>query len=237
RKTAFPCLTPSCSSDMSFKEDTMPGKEQESASRQDPNSQNRPSQQGKTGPERRCLTILFPGLGYTCDKPLLYYSAKLAEKHGFSVRRLNYTDLPANAKKDPTALKTAISCATSQSFAALDQIDWFSYDHILLIAKSIGTQIACAYLDARHLSASAILLTPLEETFRCASGADLAFHGTRDPWAPDSDAIREACRKKGIRLLEYEGANHSLETGNIDLDILHLREIMQEINTLMDTLV
>lgn len=187
-------------------------------------------------PSRRCLTILFPGLGYTCDKPLLYYSAKLAERHGFSVRRLNYTDLPANAKKDPEALALAVSKATSQSFAALDQIDWFSYEHVLLISKSIGTQIACAYLDARHLSASSILLTPLEETFRYQSGADLAFHGTRDPWAPDSDAIRKACQLKGIRLLEYEGANHSLETGNMDLDLQHLREIMQEVNTLMDGL-
>ena len=23
------------------------------------------------------IAVLFPGIGYTCDKPLLYYSAKL----------------------------------------------------------------------------------------------------------------------------------------------------------------
>ena len=43
---------------------------------------------------------------------------------------------------------------------------------VLAIAAVFGIH---AYLDARHLSASAILLTPLEETFRCVSGADLAF--------------------------------------------------------------
>ena len=182
----------------------------------------------------RRLAVLFPGLGYTCDKPLLYYAGKLAEQHGYTVRRLNYTDLPANAKKDPSQLALAVSKATSQTFAALDGIDFDAYDQVLLIAKSIGTQIACAYLDARQLTAAAVLLTPLEETFRCSARADLAFHGTRDPWAPDSEAIRRACREKGIRLIEYEGANHSLETGCVDLDVQHLREIMQEIEHLMD---
>lgn len=184
----------------------------------------------------RRLAILFPGLGYTCDKPLLYYAGKLAEQHGYAVRRLSYADLPANAKKDPSALALAVSRATSQSFAALDGIDFASYDQVLLIAKSIGTQIACAYLAARQLSAHAILLTPLEETFRFGVHADLAFHGTSDPWTPDSEAIRSACREKDIPLIEFEGANHSLETGCVETDVLHLREIMQEIRHLMDHL-
>ncbi len=28
--------------------------------------------------DNKRLAVLFPGIGYHCDKPLLYYSAKLA---------------------------------------------------------------------------------------------------------------------------------------------------------------
>ena len=28
------------------------------------------------------IAVFFPGIGYTCDKPLLYYSAKLAAAKG-----------------------------------------------------------------------------------------------------------------------------------------------------------
>lgn len=29
------------------------------------------------------LVIIFPGIGYHCDKPLLYYAKKLAKEHGY----------------------------------------------------------------------------------------------------------------------------------------------------------
>ena len=184
----------------------------------------------------RRLCVLFPGLGYTCDKPLLYYSAKLAQCYGYEIRHLSYSDMPGNAKKDPSALALALSRATSQSFAALDAIDWSKYDQVLLISKSIGTQIACSYLAARCLPAASILLTPLESTFRYKVHADLAFHGTCDPWAPDSAAIRNACERDGIRLIEIEGANHSLETGDVELDVRNLETVLHKIRVLLERL-
>lgn len=33
------------------------------------------------------IAVPFPGIGYTCDKPLLYYSGKLAEKYGYQVKK------------------------------------------------------------------------------------------------------------------------------------------------------
>ena len=29
------------------------------------------------------LVVFFPGIGYHCDKPLLYYSRKLAQEYGY----------------------------------------------------------------------------------------------------------------------------------------------------------
>ena len=34
---------------------------------------------------KKQLAVLFPGIGYHADKPLLYYSAKLARAHGCEV--------------------------------------------------------------------------------------------------------------------------------------------------------
>ena len=33
--------------------------------------------------DEKKLAVLFPGIGYHCDKPLLYYSAKLAGAAGY----------------------------------------------------------------------------------------------------------------------------------------------------------
>ena len=36
------------------------------------------------------LAVFFPGMGYTHDKPLLYYSGKLAKEHGYKIVRVEY---------------------------------------------------------------------------------------------------------------------------------------------------
>ena len=38
------------------------------------------------------LAVFFPGIGYHCDKPLLYYSRKLVQEYGYEkIVTLNYT--------------------------------------------------------------------------------------------------------------------------------------------------
>ena len=44
------------------------------------------------------LAVFFPGVGYTNDKPLLYYSRKLAEERGYEVICTEYHDLPGKIK-------------------------------------------------------------------------------------------------------------------------------------------
>ena len=34
---------------------------------------------------KKKLACFFPGIGYTCDKPLLYYSRSLLQKMGWEV--------------------------------------------------------------------------------------------------------------------------------------------------------
>ena len=44
------------------------------------------------------LAALFPGIGYHCDKPLLYYSAKLARAAGYAVMPVPYAGFPEKVR-------------------------------------------------------------------------------------------------------------------------------------------
>ena len=35
------------------------------------------------------LAVIFPGIGYTADKPLLYYTTRLAKKHGYQIQTVS----------------------------------------------------------------------------------------------------------------------------------------------------
>ena len=43
------------------------------------------------------LAIIFPGIGYTCDKPLLYYAEDLAAQSGYECKRIAYA-LPGETR-------------------------------------------------------------------------------------------------------------------------------------------
>ena len=58
------------------------------------------------------LAVLFPGIGYHCDKPLLYYSRKLVQEpllyyskkclsaYGYEIIEVNYKHFPHMKDKD-----------------------------------------------------------------------------------------------------------------------------------------
>ena len=175
------------------------------------------------------LAVLFPGIGYHCDKPLLYYSAKLARAAGYEVRPVPYAGFPEKVRGDGDKLRASAEIAWSQACEMLADVDWAAWDDILFVGKSIGTVVASRYALERDLTVKNVLLTPLEETFQYVRGAAVAFHGTADPWA-STEAIAAACRKKGVALYLTEGANHSLETGDVIGDVRTLGETMARID-------
>ena len=44
------------------------------------------------------IACLFPGIGYTCDKPLLYYSWKLLKGLGWEILPVSYSGFPDKVK-------------------------------------------------------------------------------------------------------------------------------------------
>ena len=174
------------------------------------------------------LAVVFPGIGYTADKPLLYYTSRLASKQGYQIRTVSYDNLPENVKGDPKKMKQAFDLALEQTERSLGSIDWNSYGSILFISKSIGTVISSAYASRHDLTVKSILFTPLAETFSFPLAGSIAFHGTADPWA-ETNSIRKLAAQKDVPLFLTQNANHSLETGDVLTDIFILKTTMERV--------
>ena len=172
------------------------------------------------------IACLFPGIGYTCDKPLLYYSGKLLKGMGWEIVPVPYSGFPDKVKGNPEKMRQCAEMALEQTEEILKDICLKQYREILFIGKSVGTAVCGAYAAKHGIACRRILFTPVEVTFQYAVGEAIAFHGTADPWA-ETKMIRECCRKQSIPLCETKGANHSLETGNIDEDIRTIRRTMK----------
>ena len=176
------------------------------------------------------LAVLFPGIGYHCDKPLLYYSAKLARAAGYEVLPVPYAGFPEKVRGDGGKLRASQDIAWEQAVELLRAVRWADYRELLFIGKSIGTIVASRYALERNLRVKSVLLTPLAETFPFVKGKAVAFHGTADPWA-ETSAVIAACDERSIPLYLTEGANHSLEIGDVLRDVRTMEETMKRINT------
>ena len=46
------------------------------------------------------LAVFFPGIGYTADKPLMYFSRRIAAAHGFYILIMDYKGFPPKIMGD-----------------------------------------------------------------------------------------------------------------------------------------
>lgn len=180
------------------------------------------------GPIMSKIAVYFPGIGYHCDKPLLYYSRNIACELGYkNYRNVNYTYNAGNIRGNEEKMKEAYEALFSQTEAGLADIVWSEYKDILFISKSIGTIIAASYAVKYGLkSARHILYTPLSQTYLFAPDHAIGFIGTADPWS-DTDEIIRLSNTNHIPITVYEGCNHSLECGDTLKNIENLKNIMQ----------
>ena len=172
------------------------------------------------------LAVFFPGIGYTNDKPLLYYSRKMAEERGYEVICTEYHDLPEKIKGNKEKMIQAGNMAFEQCRELLKEIDFAVYDDVLFVGKSIGTVIAAQYAEKYVPTAGLVLYTPLEATFFADIRDAIAFIGEADPWS-DLDEVKRLAAKKTVPLYTYSGCNHSLECSSQRKNIKILGEVME----------
>ena len=118
-------------------------------------------------------------------------------------------------EKDSVYLKASYASLCEQSYLWAKRFGHFFNSEELY---SMDSALEAALLSGEETSETFSVFTPGEDTFGFSCGDAVAFHGTSDPWA-DTGVIRECCREQGIPLYETEGANHSLETGDVEKDI------------------
>ena len=176
--------------------------------------------------------VVFPGIGYHTDKPLLYYAKKLARQAGYTVQEIRYGAFEDKTKirGNREQMERAFDSAYEDVKAQLDTEELRGAD-VLFIGKSIGTIAACAFAEAFQIPARQILYTPLEDTFRFITKkgrADdcIAFFGSSDQWT-DPEILRRACEERRMPFHVYEHGNHSIETGDVDTDLGNLRDVMR----------
>lgn len=130
------------------------------------------------------LAIFFPGIGYTNDKPLMYYSRKIMKSQGFDELCIEYRNLPGKVRGNIEKLMEALEMAYSQTLEQIQSIDFTQYEEVALVGKSIGTviavRVACKIIRAAFSGGKEqksnhsglitphirlVLLTPVEATF------------------------------------------------------------------------
>ncbi|MBQ6566200.1 MAG: hypothetical protein IJL80_04010 [Treponema sp.] len=183
------------------------------------------------------LALVFPGLGYGPDRPLLYYAGKLARKAGYNLVTLSYGELPRVERPAPGKpldtgrLGECFRLALERSASRLDGVlgkEEMAEEApgILIISKSIGTAVGAAWAESRGIVPRQILYTPVSRTFDFPLARSVAFHGTADPWIRTGDCVA-GCRNAGVPLHLFEGADHSLECGDVEKSIRHLAEAVR----------
>ncbi len=163
--------------------------------------------------------ILFPGIGYHSDKPLLYYSKRILKNEGYKIIGVQFSNLDFDLNKSKDK-------AYKQALSQLKDID---LKNALLISKSIGTYCAARIAKENKLSKN-IYFTPLESTLEYLDSNDLVYSGTLDQWASF-----EIIHKQFPTVHTIKNGNHSLETGNILTDISNLKDIMNTVEQYIRT--
>lgn len=167
--------------------------------------------------ETRHVAIVFPGMGYTADMPLLYYPSRLLLEAGadlltvdYAYNRPDFTALSGPGREQWLFADVSAACR-----AALAQRP---YQRVTLIGKSLGT-LAMAHLLATEPGlegARTVWLTPLlsndrvwTELRRAGRPAVVAI-GTADRFY-DATRIAEARATPDVDAVVIDGADHSLE--------------------------
>lgn len=191
--------------------------------------------------ESHSLAVLLPGLNYSCDNPLLYYTTGSLVDHSIDVLQLwaNYNTAEFQSLSKQAQLRWLEEDATALIHAGLAQRN---YDRLILVGKSIGTLSLGALLSNSEafLDAHTIWFTPLvhyivvpqgmsrtrRKFFYVAGSADRTY----DPafLAQEQDTIPH-------QALVIEGADHALEIPNdLPRSLDALKQIVIATNDFID---
>ncbi len=188
-------------------------------------------------PASQGLAILFPGQGYSCSMPLLYYPTRYFVAVGVTVLwvEYNYTQKPDFASlTGEERLRWISHDATAAVQAALA---FAPFQRITLLGKSLGS-FALAHLASHEpavKNAGYIWLTPLvrnhfvQQAVSEARPHSLFILGDEDPHY-DPESLEKLVKATGGQVLLVPRANHSLEIpGDLPASLRAMQTAMDRI--------
>jgi hypothetical protein len=189
--------------------------------------------------ESPALAVLLPGLNYSCDNPLLYYTTNLLIAHSVDVLQLwaNYNADEFQSLSNQEQIHWLVEDAVALINAGRAQRN---YVRLLLIGKSIGTLTLGALLgdsDA-YQDAHVIWLTPLVHYSSVVRGMSRAYKkslyiaGTTDRTFDASSMAQVLCHQS----LVIDGADHSLQIpGNLPRSLDVMKQIVAAVEDFVKT--
>lgn len=172
--------------------------------------------------ESRGLALVVPGRAYSPSAPLLELARRALLQHGFTVQQI-WWDSESRGDEDAEEwVRRHVADALAREDA----------DHVVLVAKSLGTR-AASYAAERGLDA--VWLTPLlveptlAEAIAANAGRQLLVGGLVDElWDP---VVARELADNGCDVLAVADADHSMATA----DAVRTAEIHVEVARAVDS--
>ena len=186
------------------------------------------------------LALLFPGQGYTCAMPLLYYPTRLLIASGVAVLwvEYNYTQKDAYPSLSSQERLHWIAHDASAAVQAARSHAPHPRSRSILIGKSLGS-FALAHLALNEpdlKTSSFVWLTPLvrnpfvQQAFAEAAPRSLLILGDADPHY-DAEQLERARQSSGAQVLLIPRATHSLEVpGDIPATLLAMKMALDAVS-------
>jgi hypothetical protein len=186
------------------------------------------------------FALIYPGLRYSCDKPLLHYTTEILLDQGYDILQL-WTDYKNPEFQDASQAEQTIRLIEDGKALLQVGIQSDDYSKFILVGKSLGTLTMAFILSEQPQfpELMTIWFTPLfylppvsnsvlelsDPAFVVGSSADQTF---------DSDAVNQLADKNNIKLQVYEDADHSLEVPGDPLQSTKiLSSLVEELNVFL----
>lgn len=179
------------------------------------------------------LAVFFPGRKYSVDCPLLYFADFTCSLKGYERAFLHYAR--HREDKGTTTVQEDIENAKAYVTATIQAKEVNEYDEVIFISKSIGTVLAGYIREELKLkNVKNIYLTPLPETLTYIDGRDdIVLAGTKDRFL-DKDVLKKFCDDNNVKLYQFEGLGHSLETDDVEGSLKVLKQVNDIIGDYID---
>ena len=192
--------------------------------------------------ESRALAVMLPGLNYSCDNPLFFYTTSICLAHSIDVLQLwaNYNANTFQSLPEKDQLRWLVEDATALITAGRAQR---GYAHLILVGKSISTlTLGKLFGDSdTYLDAHAVWLTPLMRYPFVVRGMSRArpkslFIGGGADRSLNTNLLGNMPRISHRESLIIDGADHTLQIpGDLPRSLDVMKQIVAEVEIFINS--